>query len=455
MFNHFLLWCHTLVAVLTVPPTEQTQRVRRMLSGLGLLTACSFLLLLPGHFPDAQTHVQLAPLWLGVQIGRTLVLLGVSVGLARLYPWHAPSPRDQRVGQILTTLCLIATITFGTFMWLDAGLYQSVITALAYATLLVQVAQVWWLARYGAVRHAALLCLVGCLLVVFATSGQPGVLHDLTLVLGYTVLILIGGLLVRWWLGLMLAAVLPLTHVGVQLAALVPGPINLTWTLAAVVLLSAIAGIVALYTRSLEQALGLADARAADLAAAHADLAHVVAAQDQRIAQATAQLMYQAHHDALTALPNRAQFLAHLDTALAQAQQHPLAVLFLDLDGFKGINDTCGHAVGDACLVVIAQRLRACLRDGDVVARLGGDEFTMLLLNQVTPDVAMDIARRILAAVEAPMVVLGQTVAVSTSIGVVLHHGEPRRADDLIHAADQAMYQAKQTGKAQYILGRG
>lgn len=165
-------------------------------------------------------------------------------------------------------------------------------------------------------------------------------------------------------------------------------------------------------------------------------------------------LAHQAYHDALTGLPNRVAFVASLDRAIARTsgRREAPAVLFLDLDGFKHVNDSLGHAAGDQLLVVVAERLRACLRPEDIVARLGGDEFTILLTDPVDLHGAVRVAERVTAALTAPIVLDGRAVTVTTSIGIVLGTVDYHRGDDLLRDADVAMYQAKHGGKARYAV---
>lgn len=166
-------------------------------------------------------------------------------------------------------------------------------------------------------------------------------------------------------------------------------------------------------------------------------------------------LAYQAYHDALTGLPNRALFVQRLDQAVQRLgrRQPRIALLFLDLDRFKLVNDTLGHEAGDQLLVAVAERLRTCIRPGDVVARLGGDEFTVLLDGVADDDEIVRIAHRIVQAVTIPVTLLGsREVFVSTSIGIVRPEDEHATAADLLRDADTALYRAKERGRNQYAV---
>ena len=157
-------------------------------------------------------------------------------------------------------------------------------------------------------------------------------------------------------------------------------------------------------------------------------------------------LAYQAFHDALTGLPNRAWFAAHLDATLARGRGG-VAVLFLDLDRFKVINDSLGHERGDELLVAVAARLRACAEPGAAVARLGGDEFTVLLPGGTAAD-ARRLAGRILTALRAPLALVGREIVVSASIGIALGDAGAGGASALLRDADTAMYRVKRGGGA-------
>jgi diguanylate cyclase (GGDEF)-like protein/PAS domain S-box-containing protein len=161
------------------------------------------------------------------------------------------------------------------------------------------------------------------------------------------------------------------------------------------------------------------------------------------------QIEYQAYHDALTGLPNRSLFADRLTVALARARrfERQLAVMFLDLDHFKNVNDTLGHAVGDQLLQEVARRLRAALREEDTVARLGGDEFTVLISDLQGEDQAIAVARKILAAVTQPFLLGGYVVHMTTSIGIALHPRHGADSESLLETADKAMYRAKSGGR--------
>jgi diguanylate cyclase (GGDEF)-like protein/PAS domain S-box-containing protein len=161
------------------------------------------------------------------------------------------------------------------------------------------------------------------------------------------------------------------------------------------------------------------------------------------------QLRYQAFHDALTGLPNRALFMDRLGHALTRSRrdQSPLAVLFLDLDDFKAVNDRLGHMCGDELLVAVADRLRRSLREADTAARMGGDEFAMLLEDPTNGNAPTQIAERILEALRDPFQVQAQEVRTHGSIGIALHAGPGQTADELLRHADVAMYAAKSQGK--------
>ncbi|PVZ20035.1 MULTISPECIES: bifunctional diguanylate cyclase/phosphodiesterase [unclassified Pseudomonas] len=167
---------------------------------------------------------------------------------------------------------------------------------------------------------------------------------------------------------------------------------------------------------------------------------------------ATAQIHHMAHHDILTGLPNRALFRQRLDTALASpAPSRPVtAVLCLDMDNFKRVNDALGHGVGDALLRALASRLRQELREHDLLARLGGDEFAVVLPGLAGAPGAAVSAQRLIDAVRAPFLIDGHTVSVGLSIGIALAPGDHDTGDQLLRCADMALYEAKRNGRNRF-----
>ena len=158
------------------------------------------------------------------------------------------------------------------------------------------------------------------------------------------------------------------------------------------------------------------------------------------------ELSYRAAHDPLTGLPNRRRFVERLDGALGRVNRGPLAVLFVDLDDFKTVNDSLGHAAGDALLVAVAGRLQNVLRADDLAARLGGDEFGIILDGQ-DPQAAERVADRLLAALDVPVEIEGRDLLPRASIGIVDGSASNSTAARLLSDADIAMYQAKRAGK--------
>jgi len=169
--------------------------------------------------------------------------------------------------------------------------------------------------------------------------------------------------------------------------------------------------------------------------------------------EAQERLEHQAYHDPLTGLPNRMLFQDHLAMALSRQQRRPMyafAVLYLDLDRFKVINDSLGHAVGDELLVHVAAKLRECVRDVDTVARFGGDEFGVLLEEIAAPREAVRVARRIGETLGIPVTIEGHEVFTSASVGIVLKTGGYVNPQEVLRDADTAMYRAKELGKSRF-----
>ena len=166
------------------------------------------------------------------------------------------------------------------------------------------------------------------------------------------------------------------------------------------------------------------------------------------------QLAHQAFHDPLTTLPNRALFLNRLSHAVARTSRRPesVAVLFLDLDRFKVINDSLGHQVGDRLLVEVAARLRACLRSADTVARLGGDEFAILVEDIEKVAEATQVAERVLEVLEPGFTFEDREVFVTASVGIAFGRAGAAGPESIVRDADLAMYQAKSKGKARFEI---
>lgn len=176
-------------------------------------------------------------------------------------------------------------------------------------------------------------------------------------------------------------------------------------------------------------------------------------AQDvTEVRKAESEIQQLAHYDALTGLPNRSLWMIRARAALLAAQRHhdALAVLFLDLDHFKTVNDSLGHTAGDKLLVAVARRLAGSVREEDVLARLGGDEFVALLPRLSQPEDAATVARKMLAALTRPIELDGHELNLSVSIGIAFHPADGNDVDTLLKHADIAMYGAKDSGRNNY-----
>ena len=171
------------------------------------------------------------------------------------------------------------------------------------------------------------------------------------------------------------------------------------------------------------------------------------AAQEERI-------RHQAYHDALTGLPNRASFTEHLEEAMRRAKRAgwPLAILFLDLDLFKRVNDSLGHDAGDRLLRVAAERIRRAVREADMLFRMGGDEFTVLLEDVRGPEEAAAVAGRVLEGIAEPLQLQHHEIAVTASIGIALYPRDDVLGERLVKSADTAMYRAKELGRNRYMF---
>ena len=171
-----------------------------------------------------------------------------------------------------------------------------------------------------------------------------------------------------------------------------------------------------------------------------------------RLKQTNEQITDLAHHDNLTGLPNRILFYDRLNQAIKRARRDnaQIALFYLDLDGFKLVNDTLGHDAGDALLREASKRMLACVRESDTVARMGGDEFTVILCKALTDNIKDRVARQIVEALAEPFMINGKSCMVSVSIGISLYPDHGDTAEQLVKIADAAMYLAKRGGKNRY-----
>jgi len=203
--------------------------------------------------------------------------------------------------------------------------------------------------------------------------------------------------------------------------------------------------------RNNEELEKIVDQRTQELQASNLNLRMQI---DER-RKAEAQLYYEAHHDALTKLPNRAMFSDRLSYSLRHLKRHPdqrFAVLFIDLDRFKMINDTLGHHAGDEFLIEIALRLQDCVRDNDILARLGGDEFVILLDSLHSQDDIEEVASRIISAIAKPFTLGSHTLYSNASIGIAQCSSHYKDSHEILRDADAAMYQAKNLGRGRYVF---
>jgi diguanylate cyclase (GGDEF)-like protein len=193
---------------------------------------------------------------------------------------------------------------------------------------------------------------------------------------------------------------------------------------------------------------------AEELEASFSEIERRVDDRTDELSIATQELSRRVLHDELTGLPNRVLFWEHLSHRLkvVDRRQTGFAVLFLDVDDFKVINDTQGHAAGDQLLIDVASRLRGTLRAGDTAARVGGDEFVVLFDDVATKEAAMAVAERLNQALRAPYEIGADRRIVTASIGVAVGPDGPGTADDVVAAADAAMYDAKRQGGGRCVL---
>jgi diguanylate cyclase (GGDEF)-like protein len=177
-------------------------------------------------------------------------------------------------------------------------------------------------------------------------------------------------------------------------------------------------------------------------------------AEKEALEQLTRKVSRLANHDGLTGLPNRLLLAELLERAIQRSKRQKtlLAVLFMDLDNFKPINDTFGHQEGDRALVEVAHRIKGALRASDVIARVGGDEFVVLLMDMDNEEGARLVAEKIIKTLEHPLYIEGQLCQLGVSIGIALYPHDGGSGDELIRHADEAMYRIKRAGKNGYTF---
>ncbi len=173
----------------------------------------------------------------------------------------------------------------------------------------------------------------------------------------------------------------------------------------------------------------------------------------QRVANEE-RIRYQAYHDLLTGLPNRTSFAEHLEEAMRRSKRFgwSVALMFLDVDRFKRVNDSLGHEAGDELLRIIASRLKTCIRETDILFRMGGDEFTVLLENVRTPEEVAAVAARMISAIAQPAEIAHHELTPTASIGIAIYPRDDQRGERLVKAADAAMYRAKDVGRNRYAF---
>ncbi|HLB13654.1 MAG TPA: EAL domain-containing protein [Burkholderiales bacterium] len=173
----------------------------------------------------------------------------------------------------------------------------------------------------------------------------------------------------------------------------------------------------------------------------------------QRVANEE-RIRYQAYHDLLTGLPNRTSFAEHLEEAMRRSKRFgwSVALMFLDVDRFKRVNDSLGHEAGDELLRIVASRLKTCIRETDILFRMGGDEFTVLLENVRTPEEVAAVAARMISAVAQPAEIAHHELTPTASIGIAIYPRDDQRGERLVKAADAAMYRAKDVGRNRYAF---
>lgn len=510
---------------------------------------------------------------------RAVLVVALAVWLTIADRFRTATDMEQRQGRIVEIIATTLVVLLSLVIWLEPLLYREPARILAWLGLAIgTLIQIKLLARLGWVHLAAALLLLGGIMQLIASSNASPT--NISTAFTHIIVILIAGLLIRWWAGLVMALLIPALITTLQHFGIAAGTANWASMIESALLLSTIAALVTLYAYSLEHALDVAQTRATHLSETQRELQTVITQQETRIAAAvqalaereayfrslvqhssdvitivgadgtlrehgpalshvfgfdpsalsgipldawvhpddrptmrrfltaivaepgrsariewrlrhhntsylhvesigtnllldpnvgaivlnsrdlsermalTDQLSYQAFHDALTHLPNRTLFMDRLNHALAQTKRTgtQVAVLFLDLDRFKVINDSLGHDVGDQLLIAVAERLQACIRPCDTAARLGGDEFTVLLEDVTCVTDVTHVAERIQTMFREPVCLGQQNLCVTTSIGIALSERDADHPTELLRRADVAMYEAKHGGRAGFAV---
>jgi diguanylate cyclase (GGDEF)-like protein len=328
-----------------------------------------------------------------------------------------------------------------------------------YATVPPAIAGVWWLQRAGLIGDVSLVVLVpllvgtgllnaGCFLAWRQDPRSPLRLHAR---LACSALTTAAVVYAAGW-GSMLVIAFALGTAEVLRTAGAPSwrP-GLAWNLAAIA-----AGELAVQYKVVPTNV---EVRLAHVAAVVGGaclilVTRVLGQASEAAERSQEQLRAQAAHDSLTGLKNRATFLDAAERACAMsARNHTtLAVIYVDLDHYKIINDSLGHASGDAVLIEAARRLTTCTRAGDLVARLGGDEFCILLERLDGREHVVEVGNRILTAIAAPWTVIAPNASLTASVGIAIGSGNTESVDELLRRADDAMYQAKRDGRARWVI---
>lgn len=379
------------------------------------------------------------PMPVAYGLGMTLLSLLIAIGVSG-YSLHILNRASNRPSQLLVSGTVMAggiiamhyvgmaTLTFNPAITYDPLLVLvSILIAAAASTGALSINQ-----RVRSARLAASLRLklLGALIMGLSIAGMHYTGMAAAHIPAGAVCITEGGVLNAWWLAwavggiafLLLATSFHLSMVDSYLAARSSQ-----------------------HTLELEKVNADLERNAAELLQANSQLRQEI---EERI-RSEQKVAYLAYHDTLTSLPNRRMLSSHLLHAVNQAQRHgkTLALLLIDLDRFKTINDTMGHEAGDQLLLEVATRIRHCLRESDIIARLGGDEFVVLLEDVDTPAAIAVVAEKILAVARWPFVIDKQEFYVTASIGVSLFPRDGQNEQALLRCADIAMYKAKDDGK--------